>query len=248
MIEQDTLVVVDGKNSESRSTSVKAEPRAELLEVLSALMDNEAEELEVRRVVKSLQPHPELSETWRRYHAVRASLRQDIHAVPGVNLLAGIHAKLGSQGAVAPRAGWKWALGERFMRIAGQGVIAASVAGAVLLGSSLMQNAKTTSDEQSSVSLAQVAAQGDEPAVIQTESGKLPVFSGDYNNATPTRTVSLDADARSRLERAVRNYSGTSAVINVNTTPMFPTQFTPFRPGDSSQLSVDSNPSQHKTR
>jgi negative regulator of sigma E activity len=247
MTEQDTLAVVDSKSSESSSKFPTAEPGAELLEALSALMDNEADELELRRVIKNLQLHPELSETWRRYHTVRASLQQDIHAVPSVNLLSGIHAKLGSQVVVVPQAGWTRALSGRFLRIAGQGVIAASVAGAVLIGGSLMQSAKTTSDGQNSASVAQVVSQGNKPAVLQRENEKLPVFSGDYNSATPTRTVSLDADARGRLERAVRNYSGT-AVINVDTTPMFPTQFTPFRPRDSSQLEVDSNSAQHKTR
>ncbi len=43
-------------------------------ESLSALMDNEADELELRRILKSCAQKPELMATWERYHLVQSLL------------------------------------------------------------------------------------------------------------------------------------------------------------------------------
>jgi negative regulator of sigma E activity len=49
-------------------------------ESLSALLDNEAGELELRRLLKSYESNPEIAETWERYSLVQALLHED--AVP----------------------------------------------------------------------------------------------------------------------------------------------------------------------
>ncbi|MEQ8953112.1 MAG: sigma-E factor negative regulatory protein [Gammaproteobacteria bacterium] len=46
-----------------------------LKESLSALLDNEADQLELRRVLKAVQQDPELLATWQRYSTVQALLR-----------------------------------------------------------------------------------------------------------------------------------------------------------------------------
>ncbi len=46
-------------------------------ETLSALMDNEADELELRRLLKDLPQEPELAETWRRFHVARSVLHKE---------------------------------------------------------------------------------------------------------------------------------------------------------------------------
>ncbi len=51
-----------------------------LRESLSALLDNEADELELRRVLKAVESDPELLASWQRYSAVQAVLRDG--AVP----------------------------------------------------------------------------------------------------------------------------------------------------------------------
>jgi len=43
-------------------------------EAMSALMDNEADDLELRRILKSCDTQPELLETWERYHLVQSIL------------------------------------------------------------------------------------------------------------------------------------------------------------------------------
>ena len=52
-----------------------------LKEKLSALVDNELDELEERRVFTALDGDVALRRTWERYHLVRAALRQDVDVV-----------------------------------------------------------------------------------------------------------------------------------------------------------------------
>ncbi|SEI63593.1 sigma-E factor negative regulatory protein RseA [Allopseudospirillum japonicum] len=47
-----------------------------LRQSLSSLMDNEADDLEVRRLLNALEADTELSERWQRYHLARALLQQ----------------------------------------------------------------------------------------------------------------------------------------------------------------------------
>lgn len=203
-----------------------------LFESVSAMMDDEADALELRRVVKALPNSPDLAGRWRRYHAVRASLRQEVNGVePRINLLPALHARLAMERVEMPRQTLSGHLGGRFARMLGQGAIAASVAGAILLGyASWRSSSDTSMPEMLAASQSQVSS------TPKADDG-LPELNGDYNMATVTRTVSLDDAARNRLERAVRNFSGTSAIINVKSTGIFPNQLEPFRPAapDNSQ-------------
>ena len=52
-----------------------------LKEKLSALVDNELDELEERRVFTALEGDVALRRTWERYHLVRAALHQDVDVV-----------------------------------------------------------------------------------------------------------------------------------------------------------------------
>lgn len=45
---------------------------------LSHLMDNEADELELRRLLKACDEQPELAQTWHRYHLVRSVLHKEL--------------------------------------------------------------------------------------------------------------------------------------------------------------------------
>lgn len=51
------------------------------LESLSALMDNEADDLELRRILKSCEDRPELMATWERYHLVQSVLHRSARPV-----------------------------------------------------------------------------------------------------------------------------------------------------------------------
>jgi len=161
-----------------------------VLESASALMDGEASELDLRRVLKVVGEDPAVSGSWQRYHLVRASLHQDVHGRPAVNLLAGIHARLAEdeQPLVVP-------ISRRFsgaLRRLGQGAIAASFAFTALYAASYLQ---WSSGEQPGV-----------PAVASqngAQDPQMPSLGGDFSPSALTRTVSMDAAARKRLQQAV---------------------------------------------
>jgi len=63
-------------------------------ESLSALMDGESDELELRRVLKSLPDDADAAETWRRYHLARSMMQREREVDVSVDLSAGIMARL----------------------------------------------------------------------------------------------------------------------------------------------------------
>jgi len=63
-------------------------------ESLSALMDNEGDELELRRVLGSLDDAPDAADAWRRYHLMRSLMRREPEVDVATDLSAGIMARL----------------------------------------------------------------------------------------------------------------------------------------------------------
>ena len=63
-------------------------------ESLSAFMDSESDELELRRVLKSLPDDADAAETWRRYHLARSMMQRERGVDVSVDLSAGIMARL----------------------------------------------------------------------------------------------------------------------------------------------------------
>ncbi|WP_104205059.1 sigma-E factor negative regulatory protein [Billgrantia saliphila] len=63
-------------------------------ESLSALMDSEGDDLELRRALKSLEDEPDAADAWRRYHLVRSLMRRDHDIDVSTDLSAGIMARL----------------------------------------------------------------------------------------------------------------------------------------------------------
>jgi len=170
-----------------------------LHESLSALMDNEVDELELRRVLKALEGQGEdvtaLKAKWQRYHVVSASLKREIHVSPSRNLLAGIQAEL-EQDAIPAKALVDSASGKGILRRFGQGAIAASVALAVLFTADMVM----MSDTGTSGNAAQSAQFAD------VSNDQLPGITGNLNPATATRVAvqnKLNPEDMSRLERMV---------------------------------------------
>jgi sigma-E factor negative regulatory protein RseA len=170
-----------------------------LHESLSALMDNEADELELRRVLKALEGQGEdviaLKAKWQRYHVVSASLKREIHVSPSCNLLASIQAEL-EQDAIPAKALVDFASGKSILRRFGQGAIAASVAVAVLFTADMvmMSDTGTSGNAAPSAQFADVS------------NDQLPGITGNLNPATATRVAvqnKLNPEDMSRLERMV---------------------------------------------
>lgn len=65
-----------------------------LRESLSALIDSEGDELELRRVLRALGDSPDAAETWRRYHLARSLMQRDREIDVSTDLSAGIMARI----------------------------------------------------------------------------------------------------------------------------------------------------------
>jgi len=63
-------------------------------ESLSALMDGESDELELRRVLKGLDDDSDAADTWRRYHLARSLMQRDKDIDISTDLSAGIMARI----------------------------------------------------------------------------------------------------------------------------------------------------------
>ncbi|PRY66047.1 RseA-like anti sigma(E) protein [Vreelandella songnenensis] len=63
-------------------------------ESLSALMDSESDELELRRVLKALPNDADAADRWRRYHLARSMMQREQGVDVSVDLSAGIMARL----------------------------------------------------------------------------------------------------------------------------------------------------------
>ncbi|MEK7206356.1 MAG: sigma-E factor negative regulatory protein [Pseudomonadota bacterium] len=102
-------------------------------EKLSALVDNEIDELDQRRVLGALAEDAALRRTWDRYHLVRAALRKELEFVvaPGLaeRIAEEINMTSARAGSVSPRTFWR-----RAALASGTVAIAASVAAVAIFG------------------------------------------------------------------------------------------------------------------
>lgn len=101
----------------------------QLRESLSALMDDEANELELERVLSRIGQDSELRGTWVRYQAVRAATSGQ--GVPSMewDISGRVMASIGEQEGPATAARW-----QRMLRPLGGFAVAASVAAVVVVG------------------------------------------------------------------------------------------------------------------
>lgn len=97
-------------------------------ESLSALMDDEANELEVERVLSRIAGDPELRQAWVRYNMVRAVTGGQHPAHPGLDVSARVREELAGEGRGIT------GLRQRWQRPLASMAVAASVAAAVVLG------------------------------------------------------------------------------------------------------------------
>lgn len=103
-----------------------------MYEKLSALIDNELNELERARILRELGQDAELAERWSRYHIIGLALRQEPIAAVG-DLPARVARALGDD--AAPAGSGDSAVGRASsFRSMGRLAVAASVAGVLLVG------------------------------------------------------------------------------------------------------------------
>ncbi|ALI02813.1 anti-sigma-E factor RseA [Pseudomonas sp. FW306-02-F02-AA] len=119
--------------------------REALQESLSAVMDNEADELELRRVLNAFDD-VETRETWARYQVARAVMHKDL-LIPRLDLASAVSAALADEAVPVKTTRGPW-------RTVGRLAVAASVTLAVLAGVRLYNQ-----DEIAGVELAQHSTQ-----------------------------------------------------------------------------------------
>lgn len=175
-----------------------------LAESLSALMDNQASELELQRLLKAVEANPELKSTWSRYQIASAGLKKNLPVMASSDFAARISAAIeseetySSQPQVPPRsdsgqsvAGNVIAMPVRWWQQAGRVAVAASVAGALIVGVQQYQTvAPQTAEFAANTSVtAPVAAN-------ETKAANLP--SGINAPALSARTVAVQSGYESR--------------------------------------------------
>ncbi|HDZ56105.1 MAG TPA: RNA polymerase subunit sigma [Pseudomonas xinjiangensis] len=134
-----------------------------LQESLSAFMDGEAGELEIRRVLQATEQDPAVRSTWERYQTARAVMHKEPWQGK-IDLSAGIAAALADEpalGTPARKSAGIWQTASKF-------AVAASVTVAVLVGVRMMNQEATPTQpalaERSAVEQAPVAAPAAAPA------------------------------------------------------------------------------------
>ncbi|MET1080819.1 MAG: RseA family anti-sigma factor [Pseudomonas sp.] len=161
--------------------------REALQESLSAVMDNEADELEVRRVLAACEDDA-LRSTWSRYQVARAVMRQDL-LEPRLDIAAAVSAALASEAAPAKAkaaAAGAWAGWSRL-------AVAASVTVAVLGGVRLY-------NQDAVEGMQQVAQQVPSSALALPQAQGPAVLAG-YNisAAQPLQSPLVNASSQSRV-------------------------------------------------
>ncbi|WP_168014193.1 sigma-E factor negative regulatory protein [Halomonas salinarum] len=148
-------------------------------ESLSALMDSEADDLELPRVLKSLDDSPDVAETWRRYHLARSMMHRDRDVDVSADLSAGIMARLADEPAPEVEAPVKPArsLFSRASSYAGNAAAAAAVSLMVITGVQFYNGSTERAESgQSELASTPGASAGNSSQVQRPSLVDLPLF------------------------------------------------------------------------
>jgi len=171
-----------------------------LTESLSALMDNQASELELQRLLKAVDADLELKATWSRYQIASAGLKKDLPLMASSDFAARISAAIEAEetyslpAQIASKqssaAGNVVTMSSRWWQQAGRAAVAASVAGALIVGVQQYQSVAPQT--------AQMAANTavNAPVAVETKAANLP--SGINAPALSARTVAVQSGYESR--------------------------------------------------
>jgi sigma-E factor negative regulatory protein RseA len=177
-----------------------------LEESLSALMDNEASELELQRLLKALDTDPELKTTWSRYQIASVGLKGKLPAMASSDFAARVSAAIDAEDIYSKSidtnhpsvsldtksgAGDVVALPSRWWQQAGRVAVAASVAGALIVGVQQYQSVAPQAAEVAANTATTVPASTPENKIANLPSGiNAPALSA--------RTVAVQSGYESR--------------------------------------------------
>ena len=177
-----------------------------LAESLSALMDNEASELELQRLLRALDTDPELKTTWSRYQIASAGLKGKLPVMASSDFAARVSAAIDAEDVYSqavstnhpsvsldtqPGSGDVVALPSRWWQQAGRVAVAASVAGALIVGVQQYQSVAPQA--------AEVVANAATTAPAGTPENKIANLPSGINApALSARTVAVQSGYESR--------------------------------------------------
>lgn len=178
--------------------------REALHESLSAVMDNEADELELRRVLAA-EGDTELRATWARYQLARAAMHREL-IEPRLDIASSVSAALADEPALeiaqAPKKPSSW-------RSLGRVAVAASVTVAVLAGVRLYN--------QGEVAGPQMAQQAPQPALSVPQTAQGPAVLAGYSEGGVAPQTAADSQVATddwheqRLPAYVRQHAQQAA-------------------------------------
>lgn len=169
-------------------------------EALSALMDGETEELELRRVLGSISTDPSLRDQWRRQQQVRELLQSRRTHLPDVDVSTRVREALDAKRSVAPNPIWSMA-------------IAASVTLAVVMGGQQLlipSSGVTPAPVVSELGGAVVPVFGAQPVQASLGAQSLPVSSRQASGAQSVAAV-YERLARDRYHRLNGRHAASAA-------------------------------------
>ena len=162
-------------------------------EALSALVDDEASEMELRRLLKASEDDLQLKQEWQRYQLIGAAIRKDLPAVIYTDLSASISAAIAADSGfdirdeitVPTNVGKIAALWSTLGRVA----VAASVAGAVVFGVQSYQSPLQPAVENIAVAVSSSSPSGLPVGYGAPEMAARTVSAAGYTPATLGRQV-----------------------------------------------------------
>ena len=143
-------------------------------QALSAMLDDEAQELELRRVLRDMDRDPELSYSWYRLQLTRAVLRGE-SVQPAAGFAASVRAAIDDEPELRQVTTSSW------RRSLGSFAVAASVAAVVIVGG---QQLAATQGKQA----AELARVAPIPVGVVNTAGAVPVQASYGTRPLPTRT------------------------------------------------------------
>lgn len=186
-----------------------------LHETLSALMDDEAEQLEIRRALHASEQDPEVRRSWERYHLARSVMHKEPWNTH-IDLSAGITAALAEEPSLTPRPAsnqprWKVQLG----RVA----VAASVTVAVLIGVRMVNHDPAADNTMASVERGvQTNSVTGVPVAPMAPAGAGAVLAGFSSHADQVQGVT-NSEPSAWQEQRISEYLRRHAENNAQTTP-----------------------------
>lgn len=195
-------------------------------ESFSALMDNEADEFDLRRVLKSLGSASEESDTWRRYHLARSMMQRERDAVVNIDISGDVLAALADEPQPLSAPGHESTKRHSFSFMGGAAV-AAAVSLMVIAGAQVY-NGRFAGDTESSPDVAS-------GTVLPPSSGTQPSFASETSSGgNGVMPASMQAPASDGLPYFSANGAG-SGLMTIGENVMSPM----FLSSGSEQPSID---------